>query len=151
MLAGQIDTPVGVIQVVVDGGLVRSAGWGRDAVPPGNDPVLTEALIQIAAYFGHQRQAFDLPLARVTGFAAAMRAAMLAIPFGATRTYGELARDLGVTAQAVGQGCGTNPLPVIVPCHRVLGATGLGGYSGRGGVETKVALLRHERAAGLLI
>ncbi len=76
---------------------------------------------------------------------------MSAIPFGETRTYGELAQQLGVPAQAIGQACGGNPIPILIPCHRVLGANGLGGYSGDGGVETKVWLLRHERAAGLLI
>ncbi len=76
---------------------------------------------------------------------------MCAIPFGETRTYGDLARALGVPAQAIGQACGANPVPVIVPCHRVLGAAGLGGYSAPGGVETKVALLRHEGAASLLL
>ena len=74
---------------------------------------------------------------------------MAAIPFGQVRTYGDLARDLGVSAQAMGQLCGANPLPVIVPCHRVVGAAGLGGFSGAGGVETKAWLLRHE--GGLLI
>jgi methylated-DNA-[protein]-cysteine S-methyltransferase len=77
--------------------------------------------------------------------------AMSAIPFGYTRTYGEIAKDLGVPAQAVGQACGGNPIAVIIPCHRVMGAKGLTGFSGAGGVETKVALLRHEGAAGLLI
>jgi len=77
--------------------------------------------------------------------------AMRAIPFGETRTYGEIARALGVPAQAVGQACGANPIPVIIPCHRVLGAASLGGFSGSGGIETKVALLRHEGAAGLLL
>ena len=74
-----------------------------------------------------------------------------AVPFGHTRTYGEIARDLGVPAQAVGGACGGNPIPILVPCHRVMGAKGLTGFSGAGGVETKVALLRHEGAAGLLI
>jgi methylated-DNA-[protein]-cysteine S-methyltransferase len=76
---------------------------------------------------------------------------MCAIPFGETRTYGDLAKDLGVPAQAIGQACGANPVPVIVPCHRILGASGLGGFSAPGGVETKVALLKHEGAASLLI
>ena len=62
-----------------------------------------------------------------------------------------LKNDLQVPAQAVGQGCGGNPIPILIPCHRVLGSSGLGGFSGRGGVETKVWLLRHEGAAGLLI
>ena len=76
---------------------------------------------------------------------------MAAIPYGETRTYGALARDLGAPAQAVGQACGANPLPILVPCHRVLGQKGLGGFSAPGGVESKVALLRLEGAAGLLI
>ena len=65
--------------------------------------------------------------------------------------YGDLAGALGVPAQAVGQACGGNPIPIIVPCHRVLGATGLGGFSAPGGVETKIALLKHEGAASLLL
>ena len=76
---------------------------------------------------------------------------MAAIPHGETRTYGDLARDLGAPAQAVGQACGANPVPILIPCHRVLGRNGLGGFSAPGGVETKVALLRLEGAAGLLI
>ncbi len=76
---------------------------------------------------------------------------MCAIPFGETRTYGDLAKALGAPAQAIGQACGGNPVPVIVPCHRILGASGLGGFSAPGGVETKIALLKHEGAASLLI
>ena len=62
-----------------------------------------------------------------------------------------MARELGASAQAIGQACGANPIPVIIPCHRVLGADGLGGFSGAGGVEAKVTLLKHEGAASLLI
>ncbi len=77
---------------------------------------------------------------------------MRRIPFGDTLSYGEIARQVGASPQAVGQACGQNPLPVLIPCHRVLGAGGkLVGFSGMGGVETKVALLRHEGAGGLLI
>ena len=76
---------------------------------------------------------------------------MRAIPFGETRTYGDLAKALGAPPQAIGQACGGNPLPILIPCHRVLSARGLGGFSAPGGVETKVALLRHEGAGGLLI
>ena len=64
---------------------------------------------------------------------------------------GALAREIGVSAQAMGQLCGGNPLPILVPCHRVLGAQGLGGFSAPGGVETKVQLLRHEGAGGFLL
>jgi methylated-DNA-[protein]-cysteine S-methyltransferase len=97
-------------------------------------------------------EVFDLPL-KVNGsdFQRAVCAAMSAIPFGETCTYGDIAKGLGVPAQAVGQACGGNPIPVIIPCHRVIGAKGLTGFSGAGGVETKVALLRHERAGGFMI
>uniref|UniRef100_UPI003EC0E69D methylated-DNA--[protein]-cysteine S-methyltransferase n=1 Tax=Primorskyibacter sedentarius TaxID=745311 RepID=UPI003EC0E69D len=77
--------------------------------------------------------------------------AMSAIPFGETRTYGEIAKALGAPAQAIGQACGGNPIPLIIPCHRVLAASNLGGFSGRHGIETKVWLLKHEGAASLLI
>ena len=76
---------------------------------------------------------------------------MRAIPFGGTRTYGEIAAKVGAPAQAVGQACGANPIPVIIPCHRATAAEGLGGFSAAGGVEMKVALLRHEGAYSLLL
>ena len=76
---------------------------------------------------------------------------MLAIPKGATRTYGDIANELGVPAQPVGQACGSNPIPVIIPCHRVVGADGLGGYSAVGGVKTKITLLKFENAYSLLL
>ncbi len=142
-------SPFGPLTVTERDGLITGVFWGGGGTEP--TPVLAEALRQLAAYFGGTLKTFDLPIDPGEGFAARMRAAMRAIPFGETRTYGEIAKDLGVTAQAVGQGCGANPIPVLVPCHRVLGAATLGGFSAPGGVETKVALLRHEGAAGLLI
>lgn len=138
-------TPLGPFHITIRGGMLVGAGWGS-AGGGGDDPALSEALAQVEAYFAGRLARFDLPLAPATGFAAAMRAAMCAIPQGETRTYSDLARALGVSAQAVGQGCGANPLPLIVPCHRVVGTGHLGGYSGRGGAETKSALLRHEGA-----
>jgi len=133
-----------------DGAIVR-VDW-RGVASGTVTPVLQEAADQLRAYDAGRLQDFDLPL-RVAGsdFQRAVCDAMRAIPFGYTRTYGEIARDVGRPAQAVGQACGGNPIPVIVPCHRVMGAKGLTGFSGAGGVETKVALLRHEGAAGLLI
>ncbi len=70
---------------------------------------------------------------------------------GINSTYGDIAKATGLSAQSVGQLCGANPIPVIIPCHRVMGAKGLTGFSGKGGVETKVALLRHEGAGSFLI
>ena len=107
---------------------------------------------ELQAYFAGQLAEFTVPMApRGSPFQQEFYAALCAIPFGQTLTYGDLAADLGVSAQAIGQACGANPLAILVPCHRVLAANGLGGYSGAGGIEAKVALLRLEGAAGLLI
>lgn len=134
-----------------DGAAITRLDWASGPSET-DDPVLQQAAQQLQEYFGGTRMVFDLPLAPdVGGLTARVLAVMQAIPLGETRTYGDIARELGAPAQAVGQACGTNPIPIIIPCHRVLGANGLGGFSGAGGVETKVALLRHEGAAGLLI
>lgn len=146
-----LDTPVGRFWVGVEEGAVIRAGWGP-VEDRADDPVLRQALDELQAYFDGSRDGFTVPLRPgVTGLSARVLEAMLAIPFGETRTYGDLAKDLSAPAQAVGQACGANPIPVLIPCHRILSATGLGGYSGDGGVETKVALLRLEGAASLLI
>jgi methylated-DNA-[protein]-cysteine S-methyltransferase len=147
----RVESPVGALFVSEADGAITRVSWQAGEVGE-ETPLLGRARAQLAEYFDGKRQAFDLPL-RVSGsaFQQEVCAAMSAIPFGETRTYGEIARGLGVPAQAVGQACGANPVPVVIPCHRVLGATSLGGYSGEGGVETKVWLLRHEGAGGLLI
>ncbi|GHF68191.1 methylated-DNA--[protein]-cysteine S-methyltransferase [Seohaeicola zhoushanensis] len=146
-----ISSPLGPLVITADAGALTGLTWSDDRHED-DDPLLREAERQLAAYFARALETFDLPLrVEASAFQRAVCDAMLAIPYGHTRTYGDLARDLGATPQAVGQGCGGNPLPIVIPCHRVLGANGLGGFSARGGVETKVALLRHEGAAGLLI
>ncbi|MFC6639014.1 methylated-DNA--[protein]-cysteine S-methyltransferase [Sulfitobacter sp. JBTF-M27] len=146
-----VHTQFGDLTLTEEDGAIVSLDWFWSDRQD-DSALLDEAAAQLAAYAAAEREDFDLPL-RVKGseFQRDVCAAMSAIPFGYTRTYGEIASDLGVPAQAVGQACGGNPIPVIIPCHRVMGAKGLTGFSGRGGVETKVALLRHERAAGLLI
>ncbi len=148
-----LDTPTGPFALYEQDGAITRAGWHMPDNPaPTDSAVMARAKSQIRAYFNHELTQFDLPL-HVGGsdFQRAVCVAMSAIPLGETRTYGDLAALLGNSAQAVGNACGGNPIPLIIPCHRVLGATGLGGFSGTGGVETKVALLRHEGAAGLLI
>lgn len=142
-------SPFGPLTLTEEEGRIAALRWGGEARD--ESPLLTEAAAQLAAYFAGTRRAFDLPVAFQPGLTGEVMRAMVAIPFGETRTYGELARALGAPAQAVGQACGGNPVPIIVPCHRVLGASGLGGFSAPGGVETKVALLRHEGAASLLL
>lgn len=149
-------SPLGQLTVTSNGTSITSLRWrggqALDALAPVDRPELTEALSQLDAYFDKRLTRFDLPL-EVAGsdLQRAVCDEMRAIAFGDTSTYGDIAARLGVPAQAIGQACGGNPIPVIIPCHRVLGATGLGGFSGAGGVETKVWLLRHEGAAGILI
>lgn len=151
MFEAGLKTPVGDLCVVSDGSAITALRWGR-AEGASDRPELRAAMAQLEAYFARDLRRFDLPLApEGSEFQRAVCDAMLDIPFGETRTYGDLARDLDVPAQAVGGACGGNSIPIIIPCHRVLGAQGLGGYSGAGGIETKVWLLRHEGAAGLLI
>lgn len=143
-------TPAGAVTLTEEGGALVALEWGGGF--EGESDVLIAAERQIEAYFAGALTVFDLPLlVRGSEFQRAVCDAMRAIPFGETRTYGEIAKALGVPAQAVGQACGGNPIPLIIPCHRVLGAGGLGGFSGGLGVETKVWLLKHEGAAGLLI
>lgn len=151
MLERTVNTQFGSLVLVEDQGEIAALRWGR-AAKESASPLLEDASGQLSDYAKGERQRFDLPL-RVNGssFQKAVCDAIYAIPFGETRTYGEIAKMLGAPAQAVGQACGGNPIPIIIPCHRVMGAKGLTGFSGAGGVETKVALLRHEGAAGLLI
>ncbi|WP_439121806.1 methylated-DNA--[protein]-cysteine S-methyltransferase [Marivita sp.] len=143
-------SPIGPLTLLADQIGITGLEW-RDGRKDGT-PILLQAAGQLTEYFAGKRQDFTVPI-RLTcsDFQRTVCAAMSAIPFGDTRTYGDLATQLGAPAQAIGQACGGNPVAILIPCHRVLGATGLGGYSGDGGIETKVWLLRHEGAAGLLI
>lgn len=146
-----IDTPLARFAIEETDGAVTGLRW-RGTSEGEATALLREAARQLLAYAEGRLTAFDLPLAPKGGVTQqAVMAAMRAIPYGETRSYGEIAREIGAPAQAVGQACGGNPIPVIIPCHRVTGTGGLGGFSGRGGVETKVALLKHEGAYSLLI
>ncbi|MFC7607776.1 methylated-DNA--[protein]-cysteine S-methyltransferase [Teichococcus aestuarii] len=119
-------------------------GRGRDQT---ETPVLLAARDQLQDYFDGQRMVFDLPLApHGSAFQRRVWAALAEIPPGETRSYAALAAGLGSVARAVGQANGANPIPIIIPCHRVVGANGaLGGYSGGEGPATKRYLLDLER------
>ncbi|WP_370229076.1 methylated-DNA--[protein]-cysteine S-methyltransferase [Cognatishimia sp.] len=151
MAVACFDSPVGRLSITEENGKITRLSWG--GAPEGHADVLSQAVAQLAAYFAGDLTAFDLPLeVHGSDFQRAVCEEMLKIPFGDTVTYGDIAKALGVPAQPVGGACGGNPIPIIIPCHRVMGAGGkLTGFSGAGGVETKVTLLRHEGAAGLLI
>ena len=134
-----------------EAGAIIGVTWSEEAAGEGS-PLLREAERQVGAYFAGKREDFELPLlVEASALVKLVCSEMRKIPFGDTTTYGAISKKLGVSAQAIGGACGANPIPLIIPCHRVLGASGLGGFSGGVGVETKVALLRLEGAAGLLI
>ena len=139
-----IASPVGPLTVEERDGEITAISWGNGG---GNgSPLLDEAARQLAAYFEGTLRDFDLPLAAAgTAFDGRVRAAMRAIPYGETRTYGELAHATDSGPRAIGGACGRNPIPIIVPCHRVLARGGLGGYSGGTGLPTKQWLLALER------
>lgn len=153
---GYLDSPVGRLLLAGDGtGLHRIAfpSGKRAGQPPRHwrrdDTVLSEAMEQLRAYFTGALTRFDLPLRfSGTAFQNTVWSALRDIPYGETVSYGELARRIGrpTASRAVGAANGANPLPIVVPCHRVVGADGsLTGFGG--GVETKRFLLRHERRA----
>jgi len=104
---------------------------------------------QVRAYAAGERERFDLTVAYPDSHLGAVMRAMAAIPYGETRTYAELAEEVDSGAVAVGQACGSNPLPIVVPCHRVVGSDGRGGFSAEGGVDAKRRLLAFERGEGL--
>ncbi|MEO0633311.1 MAG: methylated-DNA--[protein]-cysteine S-methyltransferase [Pseudomonadota bacterium] len=146
-----VETRFGALYLSAKADAIVAVGWGRTGRTD-ETPALTEAVRQLNAYCKGALTKFDLPLDIQAGdLQRAVCDAMRAIPFGDTRTYGEIAKHLGVSAQTVGQACGRNPIPILIPCHRVMGAKGLTGFSGAGGVETKLALLKHEGAGGFLI
>lgn len=150
MNVGTILTPVGQLALHEADGAIIELRWAGENSGQ-RTLTLKQALDQIAAYFDGELTEFDLPLnPNVSGFGQDVLDQISAIPYGYTKTYGDIADALKSAAQPVGTACGANPIPIIIPCHRVLAQNGLGGFSGAGGVETKVTLLRLE-GAGVLI
>jgi methylated-DNA-[protein]-cysteine S-methyltransferase len=147
-----VDSPVGRLTVSATEDAIVAVGWAGDAqggkAQGEVNPLLAEARHQLEAYFDGRLSCFDLPL-RPGGspFDQRVWAAMRQIPHGQTRSYGELAMEVGSAPRAIGGACGRNPIPIVIPCHRVLARNGLGGYSGGSGLATKRALLALENAA----
>jgi methylated-DNA-[protein]-cysteine S-methyltransferase len=137
---GLIASEAGLQSVLFDGGRIR---------PEGSSPVFDEAARQLEAYFDSDLVTFDLPLElHGTEFNRRCWLALASIPYGQTVSYGEQARRLGLgkdAARAVGAANGRNPLPIVLPCHRVIGPDGsLTGFGG--GLQVKRFLLEHEGA-----
>jgi len=135
------------LAIAEEDGRIVSIDWGWPAESH-ETPLLAKARDQLEEYFAGRRTRFDLPLDPPgTPFQRRVWQALAAIPFGQTRSYGDLAAELGTAPRALGGACGRNPIPVVIPCHRVLAADGrLGGYSGLDGIDTKRFLLQLEGA-----
>jgi len=142
-----IDSPLGKLTLTSAGGALTALDWNLADTYSDKDPVLEEAARQLRQYFAGERTDFDLPMQpHGTQFQKRVWSAMQEIPCGKTATYGGLARQLESAPRAIGGACGRNPLPIVIPCHRVVGGAGKGGYSGLGGLTTKDWLLNHEMA-----
>jgi len=145
-----VESPIGPLGLVAsDVALQEVLFDGRRIRPEGRSSVLTDAVCQLDSYFNGDLVTFDLPLElQGTEFQRGCWLALASIPYGQTVSYGEQARRLGLgseRARAVGAANGQNPLPVVLPCHRVIGANGsLTGFGG--GLDVKRFLLEHEGA-----
>jgi methylated-DNA-[protein]-cysteine S-methyltransferase len=144
-----LHTPLGDLTLSEEDGAIVALDWGRgrDQQPT---PLLLRGRDQLQDYFDGVRTSFDLPLApHGTAFQRRVWDALCSIPAGQTRSYLDIARQVGCrAARAIGQANGANPIPILIPCHRVVAADGsLGGYSGGEGGATKRYLLDLERAA----
>ena len=141
-----VETPIGPLALSADAGRLSGVAFAPSAATRSREPVLLQAEAQLHAYFARELERFELPLApRGTAFQLSVWEALLEIPYGSTTTYSELAEAIGrpSACRAVGAANGRNPLAVVVPCHRVIGAAGaLAGYGG--GLESKRLLLAFE-------
>ncbi|MEE8444789.1 MAG: methylated-DNA--[protein]-cysteine S-methyltransferase [Alphaproteobacteria bacterium] len=144
-----LHSPLGPLTLTEQDGLIVSLGWGwrREQEETG---LLGLARAQLGEYFDGTRTEFALPLAPGgSAFQRGVWREMSAIPHGEVRSYGALARTLATAPRAVGMACGRNPIPILIPCHRVVGADGrLTGYSGGDGLASKQFLLDLEQAPG---
>lgn len=144
-----VETPVGRLALEADHEAVTAVRWttaDERSDTPCDSRVLAEAARQLERYFARRLTRFELPLAaRGTAFQHRVWTLMREIPYGGTATYGGMAMALGSGPRAVGMACGRNPIPIIVPCHRVLASGGReGGFSGGRGLPTKRQLLALE-------
>lgn len=152
------DSPVGPLRIIEQGGAITAIEFepwrDADGRPRGaradDHPLLAEAVRQLHAYFARELDVFDLPLAPVgSAFQQRVWEQLRGVAFGETASYGEIAKRLGMTnaaSRAVGLANGKNPIPIVIPCHRIIGADGtLTGYAG--GLERKQTLLSLEQDA----
>jgi methylated-DNA-[protein]-cysteine S-methyltransferase len=139
-------SPLGALTLSEEDGAIVALdwGWGRDQT---QTPLLRAGCEQLNAYFDGALKKFELPLAPAgTPYRRRVWQALAAIPYGQVRTYLQIAAEAGGSPRSVGGANGANPLPIIIPCHRVVATGGIGGYSGGDGLTTKRFLLNLEQA-----
>lgn len=145
-----IDAPFGAVGVAVSVDAIRSIAFlpSSTARRAPDSAVARRATAQLEHYFKDPTASFDLPLARTgSAFQRSVWRCISAIPAGSTRTYGEIAAELEAPARAVGQACGDNRYPLVIPCHRVIAASGIGGFAHSNSgylLQVKQWLLAHE-------
>lgn len=146
----RMNSPVGLIEIAASPAEITrisilSADEGAPHCPPEHE-LLCESMSQFAQWFAGDRQGFNLPLQpATTARGAILRRGIESVPFGMTTNYGAVALAIGTSARAVGQACKRNPFPIVIPCHRVISASGPEFYSAGQGAQTKAWLLQFER------
>jgi methylated-DNA-[protein]-cysteine S-methyltransferase len=153
----RMDSPIGRLEIIAHGELIvgltieRGGELPHDSTPEKKNSVLVAATRQLGEYFTGKRRDFSVPVSLAgTPFQNSVWTALTQIPFGAVRSYGDVGMTTGrsTAGRAVGGAVGANPVPIIIPCHRVLASDGrITGYSGGNGIPTKVWLLDHEGIA----
>lgn len=143
-----VDSPIGPITLIAHGEKIIRVELGKKAAATGSSKVLTEAKKEIAAYFAGNLERFTVPIEAIgTEFQRSVWKEIAKIGFGRKLSYGEIAARIGnpAASRAVGAAVGSNPTPLLVGCHRVLGSTGkITGFTGGKGIKTKAWLLSHE-------
>ena len=149
MLSASFYTKIGWLSISEANGSIVSLNWEEKDRKRKNDvasDLIKEARRQVEAFLEGNLVVFNLPISPVVSvFQRKVYTQLSNICFGEVRTYGDIAKNILSSPRAIGNACASNPLPIIIPCHRVLSKNGLGGYSGPGGVETKRFLLDLER------
>jgi methylated-DNA-[protein]-cysteine S-methyltransferase len=153
----RMESPIGRLEIIARGDVIvgltieRDGLLPHDSTPTKNSAVIEQAVTQLGEYFAGKRREFSVPVSLAgTPFQNSVWNALTQIPFGAVRSYGDVGMTTGrsTAGRAVGGAVGANPVPIIVPCHRVLASDGrITGYSGGNGIPTKVWLLDHEGIA----
>lgn len=140
-----VNSPIGPLALIEQDGAIIELDWRR-ARQEESSSLLSSARDELENYFAGALKTFSIPLnPKGTPFQKRVWQQMVEIPYGEALTYGEVARNLSSSPRAVGTACGRNPVPIIIPCHRIVGAGGkLTGYTGAGGIRTKSFLLELE-------